>query len=79
MELTRHARSMLEERGISEEWLWRALDNPDGGESGEDGNIHDTKAIHERAGRVLRVVVNADAERNGIVTVFFDRRLRKRS
>lgn len=79
MELTRHARNMLEERGIPEDWLWRALENPDGRESGEDGNIHYTKAIHERAGRVLRVVVNADMEPNRIVTVFFDRRLRKRS
>jgi hypothetical protein len=37
--------------------------------------MHYTKAIRERDGRVLRVVVNADVQPNRVVTVFFDRRL----
>jgi hypothetical protein len=45
---------------------------------GEDGNLHYTKAIRERDGRVLRVVINPAYQPNRIVTLFFDRRLGKR-
>ena len=37
--------------------------------------MHYTKAIRERGGRILRVVVNTDAQPNRVITVFFDRRL----
>ena len=75
MQLTSHAIDMLAERNIAEEWLWRAVTAPDGKWLGDDGNTHYTKAIKERAGRVLHVVVNADVQPNRKVTVFFDRRL----
>jgi hypothetical protein len=39
--------------------------------------MHYTKAIKERNGHVLRVIVNSDVQPNRIVTVFFDRRLQK--
>jgi len=35
-------------------------------------------AIPEHEGRVLRVVVNAEAHPERVVTAFFDRRLRRR-
>lgn len=74
-ELSAHTKDMLKERNIAEEWLWRTLTTPDRKRRGEDGNMHYTKTIREREGRVLRVVVNTDVQPNRIVTVFFDRRL----
>jgi len=70
-----HTREMLRERNIAEEWVWRTLDAPDKKRRGDDGNMHYTKRIRERDGRVLRVVVNADVQPYRVVTVFFDRRL----
>lgn len=74
-ELSAHTKYMLEERSITEEWVWRTLDTPDRKHRGDDGNMHYTKTIRERDGRVLHVVVNADVQPNRVVTVFFDRRL----
>jgi hypothetical protein len=74
-ELSKHTKDMLIEREIHEEWVWRAIENPDKRRRGPDGNLHFTKRIRERDGRVLRVVVNSDVSPNRIVTVFFDRRL----
>jgi hypothetical protein len=78
MELTSHARDMLIERKIAEEWLWRTINVPDRKKRHpSDGNIHYTRTIREAQGRVLHVVVNNHVQPNRIVTVFFDRRLRK--
>ncbi len=78
IELSSHTRDMLIERNIREEWVWRTLDSPDRKRwHVEDSNMHYTKAIKERDGRVLRVVVNTNVWPNRIVTVFFDRRLGK--
>lgn len=74
-ELSAHTKDMLKERNIAEEWLWRTLKTPDRKRRGADGNMHYTKTIREREGRVLCVVVNADVQPNRIVTAFFDRRL----
>jgi len=76
--LSRHAKDMLAERNITEEWLWCTIKAPDEKRRGDDGNMHYMKAIREREGRILRVVVNPDVYPNRIVTVFFDRRLGKR-
>jgi hypothetical protein len=78
IELSSHTRDMLIERNIREEWMWRTLDSPDRKQwRVEDGNMHYTKAIKERDGRVLRVIVNTNVWPNRIITVFFDRRLSK--
>lgn len=74
-DLSVHVKDMLKERNIAEEWLWRALNTPDRRRRGEDGNMHYTKAIRERDGRVLRIIVNTDMQPNRVVTAFFDRRL----
>ena len=42
-----------------------------------DGTIHYIRAIEQYGGRYLRVVVNPDDSPKRIVTVFFDRRLRR--
>jgi hypothetical protein len=74
-ELTSHARDMLIERRIAEEWIWRVLNHSDKKRMGEDGNMHYTKSIKERDGLILHVVVNPNFQPNRIVTFFFDRRL----
>ncbi|VAW43153.1 hypothetical protein MNBD_CHLOROFLEXI01-2898 [hydrothermal vent metagenome] len=76
-EFSAHAKIMLRERRISEEWVWRTLETPSKKKKGKDGNMHYTKPIRERDGRVLRVVINSYVNPQRIVTVFFDRRLRK--
>ena len=73
--LSAHARDMLLERNIPEEWLWRTLNTPDKKRRGSDYNLHYSKAIKECNRRVLHVIVNPDVYPNRIVTVFFDRRL----
>lgn len=68
---------MLIERKIAEDWVWRTLNSPDSKKRGLDGNMHYTKAIREKDGRVLHVVVNPDVWPNRVVTLFFDRRMQK--
>ncbi len=75
--LSAHAAEMMEERKISEEWLWKALDESDDIWEGKDGNMHYSKAVPEKGNRVLHVVVNANVVPQRVVTLFFDRRLRK--
>ncbi|MBC7260451.1 MAG: DUF4258 domain-containing protein [Chloroflexi bacterium] len=75
IEPSQHARDMLQEREIPEEWMWRAINESDRTETNVDGNIHYIKAIPEHGGRFLRVVVNPHVQPRRIVTLFFDRRL----
>lgn len=75
---TTHAHAAMAERGIKEEWVWRTISSPDRQEVGEDTNTHFLKAIPEFDERILRVVVNKNIEPNRIVTMFFDRRLRRK-
>ena len=75
--LSKHTQDMLEERNISEEWVWRAINNPDWEKAGEDNNIHYFKGITEHAGRILHVVVNSHVLPKKVVTVFFDRKARR--
>jgi hypothetical protein len=77
-EISSHAKDMLTERRLLEEWVWRAIYEPDRTETGTDNNTHYIKAIAERENRFLRVVVNPQVEPKRIVTVFFDRRLRRK-
>jgi hypothetical protein len=76
-ELSTHAREMLRERKIAEEWVQRVLETPSRKKTAKDGNIHYTKPIREKDGRVLRVIVNPDVDPQRVVTLFFDRRLGK--
>ena len=73
---SKHAIDMMEERNISEDWVWRVLNESDNAFTSDDGNLHFTKAIAEKEGRVLHVVVNPAVSPKRIVTLFFDRRLR---
>jgi len=76
-EFSSHAREMLIERRVLEEWVWRTVDTPTKKKMSVDGNLHYTKSIREREGRVLHIVVNPNVLPHRIVTLFFDRRLGK--
>lgn len=73
--LSSHAREMLIERNISEDWLWQTINDPDQVITGKDANQHYIKSISDRDGRFLHVVINPKKEPFIIVTIFFDRRL----
>lgn len=72
-----HAKDMLKERDIPEQWVLQTISNPDKKDTGTDGNMHYFKALPERDNRVLHVVVNETVEPNRIVTLFLDRRARR--
>lgn len=74
---SKHAREMLFERMIEEEWVQRALREPKQKMAKDDGNIHYFKNIPERQGRILHVIVNPISEPQTVVTVFFDRGIRR--
>jgi hypothetical protein len=68
---------MLKERNIPEEWMWRTINNPDWNKVGIDNNIHYFKSIAEHEERILHVVVNPHVSPQKVVTVFFDRKVRR--
>jgi hypothetical protein len=68
---------MLRERNIRESWVKLAMEDPERQEMMEDGTVHYIRPIEEYEWRYLRVVVNPDVKPKRIVTVFFDRRIRR--
>ena len=79
LEWSQHAKEMLIERRLREEWVVGAIAFPDRSEVHGDGSTHYIKAVPEHGGRFLRVIVNRDKSPNRIVTAFFDRRLGRRT
>jgi uncharacterized protein DUF4258 len=73
IQYSKHARDVLRERNISEEWVMRALSSPEQTDTRADGTTHYITAIPEHGGRFLRVVVNPIATPMRVVAVFFDR------
>ena len=76
-EFSEHAYDMLRERNIREAWVQSALESPEKKEPKDDGTVHYIRSIEQYGGRYLRVVVNPEVWPRRIVTVFFDRRLRR--
>ncbi|MCD6337806.1 MAG: DUF4258 domain-containing protein [Verrucomicrobia bacterium] len=76
-QFSEHAYNMLRERNIRETWVRLVIKDPERQEIMEDGTVHHIRAIEEYGGRYLRVVVNPDVKPQRIVTVFFDRRIRR--
>jgi hypothetical protein len=74
---TAHAKDMLQEREIKEEWVLQTIHNPNKRQVGNDGNAHYFRLLPEREDRILHVVVNEAVEPNRIITLFLDRRERK--
>ncbi|MBU1626149.1 DUF4258 domain-containing protein [bacterium] len=75
--LTTHAREMLKQRNILEEWVLRTVFNPDWENIGQDDNTHYFKEIIEFENRVLHVIMNPNVRPKKVVTVFFDRKARR--
>lgn len=71
-----HARDMIQERNLAEEFIQRAIEHANAIQTPADGTIHYLYAAVEFEGRVLHVVVNPLVDPPRIVTFFFDRRLR---
>lgn len=78
-EFSEHAYDMLKERKIEEVWVKLTMENPEKKELTSHGTVHYVSAIKECGGRYLRVVVNPDVKPQKIITLFFDRRLRRQS
>ena len=78
IELTRHAREMLAERNIRQEWLERTIRSPKLVEPDplRPGVLRAFRRIPERDNRVLRVVYVRRTDTVRVITVFFDRRAR---
>ena len=74
---TEHATDMLKEREIKEKWIKETLKIPDTKETKADGTVHYIKKIEEYGDRFLRVIVNPKIAPQKIVTLFFDRTLRR--
>ena len=70
---------MLEERNIREEWVWETVENPDKTTVVEKNSQHYFKSISKNGNRILHVVVNPLESPMKIITVFFDRRERKKN
>ncbi len=77
-EFSEHALDMLKERNIREAWVKLTMETPEKQEK-YGSLVHYIGAIREYEGRYLRVVVNSDVKPQRIVTLFFDRRLRRKS
>ena len=78
MKRSQHFLDMLKERNIEEVCVERCLQAPDRTDDFNDGTRHFIKQIPEFENRWLRVIVNILAKPPKEVTVFFDRRLRKK-
>jgi len=65
----------MAKRGIAVEWLERTLAAPQWCEADEvDGDLeHRLAAIPEFGNRVLRVIVNIQADPERVITMYFDR------
>jgi hypothetical protein len=70
MEFTKHFKSMLEERSIQQEWVDRAINEPEEAEDQEDGTRHFLRRIEEHENRWLRVVINIQVQPHKAVTAF---------
>jgi hypothetical protein len=72
---TRHAQTMMTERGIKEEWINRTIAEPDAAEADptQSGVLRVFRNIPENGNRVLRVVYASIGDTVRVVTAFFDR------
>ena len=77
-ELSQHAKNVLAERDIPVAWLERVLDSPVWTEpdAGDVELEHRLGIIAEHGDRVLRVVINKEANPVRIVTLYFDRTMK---
>ena len=79
IEYGRHFRDMMKERGIVQAWVNSCVAEPDKTEKHSDGTKHFIKRIAEHENRWLRVIINQKITPKKGVTLFFDRRLRRKT
>jgi len=72
---TIHAKNMMRERLIQEDWVESTVQNPDMTELKRNDEKHYVKQIPQNQGKFLRVIVNPSVTPPRIITVFFDRRV----
>jgi hypothetical protein len=72
--LTDHARKRCSRRGIKEEWIGEALENPVRTEEDiiDSDLVHALFPVPEKGFRVLRVIYNETVHPVAVVTAFFD-------
>jgi hypothetical protein len=72
---TRHAQTMMTERGIKEEWITKTIAEPEAAEL--DPTRSDVRrafrTIPENGNRILRVAYASIGDTVRVVTAFFDR------
>ena len=80
LQYTRHALQAIEERNIQMHWIEETIATPDlRTNDPEDEELERFfKRIPEYGGRVLRVVVNTQESPWGVVSAFFDGRMKNR-
>ncbi len=78
--LSQHASEVLAERGIRLDWLEQTLDTPQLREPDPDDPQIERRYLRIPAygDRVLRVVVNVSVEPERVVSVFFDRGMKRK-
>ncbi|MDP3564998.1 MAG: DUF4258 domain-containing protein [Methanoregula sp.] len=75
LDFTAHAKTMMQERMIQEDWAKSTFSAPDRIEEKGKDEIHYLKQIPQNAGKFLRVIVNPSIRPPRVITVFFDRRV----
>jgi hypothetical protein len=77
-EITKHAKKVMEERGILDDWVARTFSSPElTRPDPKDAQVEQRfRRIPEFGGRILRVVVNKAVEPKRILSVFFDRAMK---
>jgi hypothetical protein len=75
LKFSAHARTMMHERMIQEEWILRAVHDPDTTEERSGIETHYLKHIPDARGKTLRVIVNHQVDPSLVITAFFDRRI----
>jgi hypothetical protein len=74
--LSRHARDVITRREIAESWIEGVLRSPTIRRAVGPEEVHLFGTIEEMENRCLKVVLNPG--KNLIITVYFDRKMRKR-
>jgi len=72
---TTHARTMMHERMIREDWVINTVNSPDRTEERRGDEKHHLKQIPQAEGKTLRVIINPTTIPPRVITVFFDRRV----
>ncbi|NMB78151.1 MAG: DUF4258 domain-containing protein [Methanomicrobiales archaeon] len=70
-----HAKTMMQERMIEEDWVSGTVISPEKIEKRRDDEIHYLKRIPQNGNRFLRVIINPSYNPQRVITVFFDRRV----